>query len=137
MYSLKSPYQNFVLQTLLFWGSVLFATRTQQAKIKPGENDLTKNHFTHTHTHTHKTFKYKYNFHSVQLLSHFRLFATSWTAACEATLSITNSQSLLKLMSIESVMPSNHLIPCRPLLLLPPIPSSMRVFSNESVLHIR
>ena len=60
-----------------------------------------------------------------------------WTTARQASLSITNSQSLLKLMSIESVMPSNHLILCRPLLLLPPIFSSIRVFSNESALHIR
>ena len=62
---------------------------------------------------------------------------TLWTAACQASLSITNSQSLLKLMSIELLMPSNHLILCRPLLLLPPIPPSIRVFSNESTLHIR
>ena len=60
-----------------------------------------------------------------------------WTAACQASLSITNSQSLLKLMSIESVMPSNHLIPCRPLLFLPSIFPTIRVFSNESALHIR
>ena len=58
--------------------------------------------------------------------------ATPWTATCQASLSITNSQSLLKLMSVESVMPSSHLILCRPLLLLPPIPPSIRVFSNES-----
>ena len=63
--------------------------------------------------------------------------ATPWTAACQAFLSITNSQSLLKLMSIESVMPSNHLILCCPLLLLPPIPPSIRVFSNESSLRMR
>ena len=62
---------------------------------------------------------------------------TLWTAARQASLSITNSQSLLKLMSIESVMPSNHLILCRPLLLLPSILPSIRVFTNESVLHIR
>ena len=62
---------------------------------------------------------------------------TLWTAAHQASLSITNSWSLLKLMSIESVMPSNHLILCRPLLLLPPIPPSIRVFSNESVRSIR
>ena len=74
---------------------------------------------------------------SVQSLSHIRLFATPWTAAHQASLSITNSQSLLKLMSIESVMPSNHLIFCCPLLLLPSIFPSTRVFSNESVLHIR
>ena len=74
---------------------------------------------------------------SVQLLSSVRLFATPWTAARQASLSITNSQSLLKLMSIESVMPSNHLILCRLLLLPPSIFPSIRVFSNESVLHIR
>ena len=74
---------------------------------------------------------------SVQLLSRIRLFATPWTAACQASLSITNFWSLLKLMSIESVMPSNHLIFCRPLLLPPSIFSSIRVFSNKSVLHIR
>ena len=65
------------------------------------------------------------------------LFVTLWTAACQASLSITNSQSLLKLMSIESVIPSKHLILCLPLLLLPLMFPSIRVFSNESVLHIR
>ena len=75
-------------------------------------------------------------FRSVQLLSHVRLFATPWTVACRASLSITNSWSLLKLMSIELVMPSNHLIFCYSLL-LPSIFPSIRVFSNESVLHIR
>ena len=74
---------------------------------------------------------------SDQSLSPVRLFATPWTAASQASLSITNSQSLLKLMSIESVMPSNHLILCRPLLLPSSIFPSIRVFSNESVLHIR
>ena len=76
-------------------------------------------------------------FSSVLSLSHVRLFATLWIAACQAYLSITNSQSLLKLMFIESVMPSSHLILCHPLLLLPPIPPSIRVFSNESTLCIR
>ena len=76
-------------------------------------------------------------FSSVQSLSHVWLFATPWTAAHQASLSITNSQSLPKLMSVELVMPSNHLILCRPLLLLPSIFPSIRVFSNESVLHIR
>ena len=76
-------------------------------------------------------------FSSVQSLSCVRLFATPRIAARQASLSITNSRSLLKLMSIESVMPSSHLILCRPLLLLPPIPPSIRVFSNESVLCIR
>ena len=76
-------------------------------------------------------------FNSVQLLSHVRLFATPWVAACQASLSITNSQSSLKLMSMESVMPSSHLILCRPLLVLPPIPPSIRIFSNESTLRMR
>ena len=76
-------------------------------------------------------------FNSVQLLSHVWLFATPWIAAGQASLSITNSQSLLKLMSIKSVMPSNHLILCCPLLLLPSIFPSIRVFCNESVLRIR
>ena len=74
---------------------------------------------------------------SVQSLSRVQLFVTPWTAARQASLSITNSQSLFKLMSIESVMPSNHLILCCPLLLLPSIFPSIRVFSNESVLRIR
>ena len=73
---------------------------------------------------------------SVQSLSHVQLFVTPWTAAHQASLSVTNSQSSLKLMSIESVMPSNHLILCHPLL-PPSIFPSIRVFSNKSVLHIR
>ena len=76
-------------------------------------------------------------FGSVQLLSHVRLFVTPWTAACQASLSITNSQSLLKLMFIESVMTSNHLILCHSLLLPPSMFSSIRAFSNESALCIR
>ena len=74
-------------------------------------------------------------FSSVQLLSHVRLFAIPWIAAHQASLSITNSRSLSKLMSIKSVMPSSHLILWGPLLLLPPISPSIRVFSNESTLH--
>ena len=70
-------------------------------------------------------------------LSHVQLFATPWTVACQASLSIINSQSLLKLMSIKSVMPSNHLILCLPLLFLPSIFLSIRVFSNELALRIR
>ena len=76
-------------------------------------------------------------FSSAQLLSCVRLFATPWIAAHQASLSITNSRSLPKLMSIKSVMPSSHLILCRPLLFLPPIPPSIRVFSSESTLHMR
>ena len=76
-------------------------------------------------------------FSSVQSLSHVQLFVTPWIAACQASLSITNSRSSPRLMSIKSVMPSSHLILCRPLLLLPPIPPSNRVFSSESTLHMR
>ena len=78
-----------------------------------------------------------HQFHSVQSLSRVRLLATPWTAARQSSLSITNSQSLLKLMSIKSVMPSSHLILCHPLLLLSQIPPSIRVFSNESTLPMR
>ena len=77
------------------------------------------------------------NISSVKSLSCVQLFVTPWTAALQVFLSITNSQSLLRLMSIESVMPSNHLILCRPLLLLPSIFRSIRVFSNELALCIR
>ena len=77
------------------------------------------------------------SFSSVQSLSRVRLFATPWTAARQASLSITNSRSLLQIMSIESVMPSNHLVFCRPLLLPPSIFPSIRVFSNESTLRMR
>ena len=76
-------------------------------------------------------------FSSVQLLSRVRLFAIPWIAAHQASVSITNSHSLLKLMPIKLVMPSSHLILCRPLLLLPPIHPSIRVLSNESILSIR
>ena len=78
-----------------------------------------------------------HQFSSVQLVSRVRLFATQWTTACQAFQSITNSRSLLRLISIESMMPSNHLILCHPLLLLPSIFPSNRVFSNKSCLHIR
>ena len=76
-------------------------------------------------------------FSSVQSLSRVGLFATPWIAARQASLSITNSQSSLKLTCIELVMPSSYLILCRPLLLLPPMPPSIRVFSNESTIHMR
>ena len=81
--------------------------------------------------------RYRVQFSSVQSLSHVRLFATSWIAAHQASLSIINSQSSLRLTSIESVMPSSHLILCCSLLLLPRIPPSIRVFSNESTLRMR
>ena len=78
-----------------------------------------------------------YFFSSVQLLSRVRLFATPWIAACQASLSITNSRSSLKLTSIEPVMLSSHLILCCPLFVLPPIPPSIRVFSNKSAIRMR
>ena len=81
--------------------------------------------------------KYLAQFSSVQSLSRIQLFETPWTAACQASLSITNSRNLLKLISIESVMPFNYLILCRPLLLPPSVFPSIRVFSNESALCIR
>ena len=84
-----------------------------------------------------KTSVKQHQFSLVQSLSRVRLFATPWIAACQASLSITSSRSSLKLMSIESVMSSSHLILCRPLLLLPPTPPSFRVFSNESTLRMR
>ena len=84
-----------------------------------------------------KMFPCAFQFSSVQPLSRVRLFATPWTLACQASLSITNSRSLLKLMSIELVMPSNHLILCCPLFLSPSIFPSIGVFSNESALCIR
>ena len=79
----------------------------------------------------------EYQISSVQMLSHVQLFATPWTAALQASPSIINFQSLLKLMSVELVMPSNHIILCHSLFLSPLIFPSIRIFSNESVLHIR
>jgi len=93
------------------------------------ETNTTKRHFIHVLS--------CYQFSSVQSLSRVWLFATPWISARQASLSVTNSRSSLRLMSIESVMPSSHLILCCPLLLLPPIPPSIRVFSNESTLHKR
>ena len=96
------------------------------------------NYTKNNETHILIGWRYKRNSHqSVQSLSCVRLFVTPWTAARQASLSITNSRSLPKLMSIESVMPSNHLIFCHPLILPPSIFPSIRVFSNESVLGIR
>ena len=91
---------------------------------------------------TKSTYKNQFHFYiltisSVQLLNHVWLFVTLWIAACQASLPVTNSRSSLRLASIESMMPSSHFILCRPLLLLPPIPPSIKVFSNESTLHMR
>ena len=93
-----------------------------------------------THWETkHSTFlkQFSVQFSSVQSLSCVQLFSTPWIAACQACLSITNSRSSLRLTSIKSVMPSSYLILCHPLLLLPPIPPNIRVFSNESTLRMR
>ena len=92
---------------------------------------------THTHTHTHTHTEYTPQFSRIQSFSCIWLFATPWISGLQACLSITNSWSSLKLMSIESVMPSSHLILYRPLLILPPIPPSIRVFSNELTLLMR
>ena len=87
--------------------------------------------------HMAKILELQLHYQSVQSLSHIQLFATPWTAACQPSLFITNSQNLLKLMSIELVMPSNHLILCCPLLLLPSVFPSFRGFFSESAVHIR
>ena len=105
----------------------------QIAKLTKTHPPLDYQNFSHTTNFLHQPCFLSW----AQSLSRVWLFATPWTAACQASLSATSSQSLLKLMSIESVMPSNHLTLCHPLLLLPSIIPSIRVFSNESVLHIR
>ena len=98
---------------------------------------LRDSEFGHSKHITQITVKIYFQFSSIQSLSWVRVFGTPWTAACQASLSITNSWSLLKLKSIKSVMPSNHLILCRPLLFLPSIFPSIRVSSSELVLCIR
>ena len=103
-----------------------------------GKKNITKvNKMSYKETPQNENFQTYFQFSSVQSLSQVRLFATPWTAARQMSLSITNSRSLLKFMSVESVMLSNHLILCHPLFLLPSIFPSIKVFSNESVLHIR
>ena len=104
---------------------------------------INKNPF-HTHTHTklniqkdHGIWSHSFQFSSFQSLSRVWLFITPWMAARQASLSITNSQSSLRLASIESVMPSSHPILCHPLLLLPPIPPTIKVFSNKSTPRMR
>ena len=100
-------------------------------------SQVSLNHLKISHSIISSTVYAPGQFSSVQLLSHVWLFATPWIAARQASLSITNSRSSPKLMCIESLMPSSHLILCRPLLLLPPTPPSIRVFSNESSLYMR
>ena len=118
------------------WWTIAHRVTKSQTRVKKWN--------THSRTHTRQgyilpfcLFNLHAEFSTVQSLSHVQLFVTSWTAAHQASLSINNTRSLLKFMSIESVMSSNHLILCHPLLLLPSIFPSIRVFSNESVLPIR
>ena len=122
----------------MFTGAQVHWRTIKKTHMKPrteiSEKRESKDAFFKMHWRKQATFS---QFSSVQLLSRVRLFVTPWITACQGFLSITNSQSLPKLMSIESVMPSSHLILCFPLLLLPPIPLSIRVFSNESTLRMR
>ena len=113
---------------ILKWVAVPFSSGSYWPRNWTGISCITGEFFTSWATSSAQ-------FSSLQSLSRVQLFATPWTAAHQASLSITNSRSLLKLMIIESVMPSNHLILCRPLLLPPLIFPSIRVFSSESVLH--
>jgi len=110
------------------------ATPTRARPSLPHRQSLPSGSFHKTHILIHQR---AVQFSSVQLLSRVQVFAIPWVRIRQASLSITNSQSLLKLMSIMPVMPSNHLILCRPPLLLPSIFPSIRVFSNESVFHTR
>ena len=104
--------------------------QVKKQQLEPDMEQLEKEYVTAVYCHL-------LHFNSVQLLSCVQLFATPWTAACQASLSLTNSWSLLKLMSTKSMMPSNHLILCHPLLLSPSIFASIRVFSNDSFLGVR
>ena len=115
----------------IFWGGHTFKA---EKSVETGKTDLTH---ALTSLQLFQCRSIKYFLSSVQSLSHVWLFVTPWTTACQVSLSIANSQSLLKLISIESVMPSNHYILCRPLLLPSSTFPTIRVFSNESVLHIR
>ena len=126
------------LNSLTDWGHLNFHQRILTWSL----SHISDNYLLYERTHLLCHFLHVFliplpSFSSVQSLSRVQLFATPWIAACQASPSITNSRSSPKLMSIESVMPSSHLILCRPLLLLPPIPSSIRVFYNESALRIR
>ena len=130
---------------ILEWVAIPFSSRSSQPGDQTQVSHITGRFFTSWATRvsigyilfSEPSAGSKEYLSSVQLLSRVRLFATPWTAAPQASLSITNSRSSLKLMCIESVIPSSHLILCHPLLLLPPIPPSIRVFSSESALYIR
>jgi len=114
---------------ILEWVAIPFSRGSSHPRIEPRSSAVQVDSFYHLSRQG--------SLSSVRLLSCVRLFVTPWIAACQASLSITNSQSSLRLTSIESVMPSSRLILCRPLLLLPPIPPSIKVFSNESTLRMR
>ena len=116
------------------WFLYCFSSKSQISQISPTIISRISSFFQYVFLEDKNTFKI---ISSVQSLSHIQLFATPWTAAHQASLSITNTQSLIRLMSIKSVIPSSHLILCRLLLLLPLIFPSIRVISSESVLHIR
>ena len=131
----KTEWNSFYL-AIIIWGT--HWTLLQSKIYFGGLHSLTLPYCTWKHLLFHHPSNCRIiQFSSVQSLSRVRLFATPWIAARQASLSITNSQSSLRLMSIESVMPSSHLILYSPLLLLPPIPPSIRVFSNESTLRMR
>ena len=136
---------------MFIFPKILYSGWNYWQDISQAKSLMSTNHLRHQTSHgfSEKTRSVNYfplllllnNFHnqirSDQSLSRVRLFATPWIAAHQASLSITNSQSSLRLTSIESAMPSSHLILCHPLLLLPPISPSIRIFSNESTLHMR
>ena len=135
-YILLSP----LLKALHIWTQFFPASSPRAPHLKPllpSNISLIRYTFHSLNISGMPTFSQVLGINSVDFLSHVWLFATPWTAACQASLSITNSRRLLKLMSTEPVIPSNHLILCQALLLLPSIFPSIRVFSNESVLCIR
>ena len=128
-FSVQGIFQARILEQV----AISFSRGSSSPKIEPASPTLASGFFTTEPPGKPRTW---FQFSSVQSLSRVWLLATPWIAAHQASLSITNSRSSLKLMCIESVMPSSHLILCRPLL-LPPIPLSIRVSSNESTFHIR
>ena len=136
---LLSSYTN-VAHSIILFSTFFFSYNYVSQRLLHSRSQTSSSFFSHLPNGPLcgcSTLFYQNHISSVQSLSRAQLFSTPWTAACQASLSITNFGSLLKLMSIESAMPSNHLILCRPLLLLPSNFPSIRVFSNELVLHIR
>ena len=136
---LLSSYTNVAHFTILFSTSFFSYNNVSQRLLHSSSQTFSSffSHLPDSPLCGCSTLFYQNHISSVQSRSRAQLFSTPWTAACRASVSITNFGSLLTLRSIESVMPSSHLILCRPLLLLPSNFPSIRVFSNESVLHIR